>query len=106
MADSDYLLDLLGEGAIDLGNGHYARITSHHDCLAAGLFHVHPAAGGDHTPVGEPCAGSITFDLPENADRPGPRWQLVSLDPLTVEPSLLCSCKSHGFIRNGKWIEA
>lgn len=32
-------------------------------------------------------------------------WSLVSVDPITVTPSVLCkSCGTHGFITNGKWI--
>lgn len=34
-----------------------------------------------------------------------PTWELVSLDPIHVEPSLLCGCGSHGFIRHGAWEE-
>lgn len=35
----------------------------------------------------------------------GPNWTLVSLDPLTVTPSIHClSCGDHGFIRGGKWV--
>lgn len=29
--------------------------------------------------------------------------QLVSADPLTISPSLLCRCGDHGFVENGKW---
>lgn len=36
----------------------------------------------------------------------GPNWTLVSRDPLHVEPSILCGCGEHGFIRDGKWIPA
>lgn len=32
-------------------------------------------------------------------------WTIVSKEPLTVSPSILChACKSHGFITDGKWI--
>lgn len=32
-------------------------------------------------------------------------WKVVSTDPLTVTPSILCgSCGCHGFITAGKWI--
>lgn len=52
--------------------------------------------------TGEQCIGGITWD-PERAYH----WDLVSLDPLTVSPSLLClTCKCHGFIRDGKWVPA
>ena len=34
-------------------------------------------------------------------------WTVVSKDPLTVTPSILChKCKVHGWIRNGEWEEA
>lgn len=38
----------------------------------------------------------------------GPKgWTLVSRDPLTISPSLLCrACGHHGFIRDGKWVPA
>lgn len=32
--------------------------------------------------------------------------QLLSADPLTISPSLLCRCGDHGFIENGKWRKA
>lgn len=32
-------------------------------------------------------------------------WTVVQKDPLTVTPSIMCgSCKTHGFITNGKWV--
>ncbi len=33
-------------------------------------------------------------------------WQLESIDPLTLSPSILCNCGHHGFIKQGKWIQA
>lgn len=34
-------------------------------------------------------------------------WQVQSLDPLTLAPSVLCrKCGLHGFIQNGKWVSA
>jgi hypothetical protein len=45
----------------------------------------------------------------------GERWrakgtddhELISADPLHLEPSLLCpDCGLHGFVRNGEWIAA
>lgn len=32
--------------------------------------------------------------------------QKVSIDPLTLSPSVLCQCGAHGFIRDGKWVAA
>lgn len=56
---------------------------------------------------GEHCGGAVPFDLPGVAERlPGrPLWQVVSLDPLHVEPSVLCrACGHHGWIRGGAWV--
>lgn len=34
-------------------------------------------------------------------------WTLVSLEPLTIQPSLRClTCGAHGFITDGKWVPA
>lgn len=36
-----------------------------------------------------------------------PTWQLVSLAPLTIEPSVLCRlCNWHGHVRGGRWVTA
>lgn len=59
------------------------------------------------------CEGGVLFDTPEN-NRPGvtqPTWQVVSLDPLHLEPSIYMNpdkggCGLHGFIRDGRWVSA
>lgn len=34
-------------------------------------------------------------------------WNLVQREPLTVSPSLLCpNCGTHGFITDGRWVQA
>lgn len=34
-------------------------------------------------------------------------WTLVSMEPLTLSPSLHCTiCGMHGFVREGKWVPA
>ena len=94
--------DLLPEADwIELGDDVAVTFTSWGDLDKSGLIHSH------HRPDdGEPCAGGIMFDLPGVAEAfPNrPLWTLVSVDPLTVSPSLLCSCGSHGFIQDGKWV--
>ncbi len=77
--------------------------------------------------TGRWCMGGITYDIPQ-AQRFRSRkadgtlthvWQLVSLHPIHVEPSLLCkapmppgddgqprSCGDHGFVRGGVWVPA
>jgi hypothetical protein len=115
MSDDDFFT----VGWHDIGHGHrikfygwspdrelnpqYADVP---DIEKAGLF------DGHFGPDGNPCCGSVTFDLPEVrralGDREGPFWQVESLDiaTLTISPSLLCGCGDHGFIRNGRWIPA
>jgi hypothetical protein len=34
-------------------------------------------------------------------------WTVVSWEPLTLSPSVLCrKCGDHGFIRDGRWVRA
>ena len=55
---------------------------------------------------GEACEGMVTFDgevqRQLSADRP--RWTVVSWEPLTLTPSVLCQCGDHGYITNGEWV--
>lgn len=45
------------------------------------------------------CSGCLSWD-PADAKH----WDLISLDPLTLSPSLLCdACGAHGFIQAGHW---
>lgn len=65
-----------------------------------GIIETHPG------PDGKPCSGSLTFEGYARM-RSDPTWRMVSLEPLTLEPSILCSqCGHHGFIRNGRWVPA
>jgi|SRR6185369_994852 len=86
-------------------NPQYAGVP---DIEKYGLLVRHP-----HKVTGKPCMGGIKFDTPEvralDAVAPpgsfvGAVWQVVSFDPIHVEPSLLCSCGDHGFIRGGRWV--
>lgn len=115
MGDRDsYLYDLyrgrtdqpVPEGVIDLGHDVLVHFTVRgEDETVVGLIETHP------TPDGQGCHGGVVFDVPEAEGLNGARWQLVSLDPLHIEPSVLCGsasipgsgCGHHGFIRNGRW---
>lgn len=52
------------------------------------------------------CVGGISWC----PDCSGPTWELRSLDPLHVEPSIQTNCpdhpKHHGWIRDGRWENA
>lgn len=106
---------------IELGSGVYARWLSFapdrdlnpqyadladNDRTGIIVGHVHDD--------GEVCEGVVLFDTPENqrgSDANRPRWQMHSLDPLTISPSVLVDpakggCGLHGFIRDGRWVSA
>jgi len=48
---------------------------------------------------GRPCSGCLSWDPDDEK-----HWDLISLEPLTLSPSLLCNaCGAHGFIEQGRW---
>lgn len=62
------------------------------------LYYVHDCPMLGNNP------SAIPLDLPGNEVTPVEyRWQVESVDPVTIAPSLLCPCGHHGFIRNGRW---
>ncbi len=90
---------------IDIGGGHeisyYTRGDD--DARHVGLIDSHVKSDGS------PCSGgSVLFDVAENDDFPdAAKWQVISEEPLTLSPSLLCRiCGSHGWIRDGVWVAA
>lgn len=89
-------------GVADIGHGVRIRFTTYRG-VTSGLIESHP-----HAATGERCSGAITFDLVQTVGlEHRARWRVVSRDPLTLEPSLLCrTCGHHGFIRGGRWIPA
>lgn len=61
-----------------------------------GMYYEHRCVRGRMSP------GWIPFK-PNRPDG----WDLISVEPLTLSPSLLCrACGHHGFIRQGKWVPA
>ena len=63
----------------------------------------HPRGDGS----GQRCVGGIVPDTaPPHLTAGRATWHVESLDPLTLSPSILCSCGDHGFIRDGRWIPA
>lgn len=105
---------------IDIGHGHTIQTVGWHpdralnpqyadvpDIEIASIVIEHPNAKSAEWPR---CVSAVQIDTPEVA-RIFPdersRWQLVSADPLTLAPSLLCMrCGDHGFIQNGRWVPA
>lgn len=53
-----------------------------------------------------PCGNLCQSFVATKAYGCGVMWDVVQEEPLTLSPSLLCSCGHHGFIREGKWVTA
>lgn len=101
------------EYAIDIGHAHFITYSAWEPDrdlnpqfaeLAweekAGVTIWHPRKDN-----GEPCCGHVSFDTPGMCATMPSRavWHVVSWEPLTIEPSVLCACGDHGFIRSGRW---
>lgn len=101
---------------LDLGHRHFARfvgwasdrdLNPRHDGLPDverwGIEIEHPRQDGSG-----PCVGFATFDgdVQRQVHPQIPKWTVESIDPLTISPSVLCSCGDHGFIRQGLWVPA
>lgn len=90
---------------IDIGHNHQIEFVGYEGDERAGLNDYHLRADGTE------CKGFIAIDGGTWAKSFDPGqiqvWQLVSVEPLTLSPSLLCRvCGDHGFIREGKWVPA
>jgi hypothetical protein len=75
----------------DIGHG-VSVVLRYIDGKLEGADYVHDCkiTGASFLPIG----------LPDG-------WTLVSEEPLTLTPSVLCrSCGHHGFITDGKWVPA
>lgn len=74
-----------------------------------GLILTHP----DARDPAKRCSSGITFDGPVQArlQPHTPRWTVLGMEPLTLQPSVLCSpskggCGLHGYITAGLWVPA
>jgi len=90
------------DGAIDIGNGTWITKVQDGTGEWVGINEWHHAPSGDSW---EWCGGWVPFMLPGLPEAVhSNHWDIVSLEPLTLSPSLLCtSCQHHGYIRNGAW---
>lgn len=100
--------------SIDLGHGVYMRWV---EWTPDRALNPHLADLEDETPTGfivghvhddgAVCEGLVPFDTPANRREGRNVWQVHSLDPLHVEPSILRrECGLHGFVREGRWVPA
>lgn len=107
---------------LDLGSGHYLRwacwspdrkLNPQYDAVpdiehAVALIR-HPLLPGDDNQGCLDrgyCEAALWPDTPEVRSVLKPRvlWQVLSWDPLTLDPSIRCHCGDHGFIRQGRWV--
>lgn len=95
--------DVFGsDKVIDLGHGVKIVFYEWNDTFPAGMIEEHDKPDGSGR-----CRGSIPFDVPGVRENLSDRdvWQVESIDPLTLSPSLLCTvCGHHGFVRQGRWV--
>ena len=99
----------------ELGHGHSAEYVSWAPDRALNPQHADLADVERYgillkhsTPEGNACMGTVVFES-EAAKRVSPGkdvWQVESWTPLTLSPSVLCSCGDHGWIKEGRWIPA
>lgn len=61
------------------------------------------------TPDGRECLSAATLagEVQARIEPGKPMWDVVSWEPLTLSPSLLCRlCGDHGWVREGRWVPA
>ena len=87
----------------DIGHGvriSVRRYVADPDRPIGGVYYEHPRPDGSGT-----CHGWAA--IPDKDGWPEHSWTLVSEDPLTLIPSLLCrACGHHGHITDGHWVPA
>jgi hypothetical protein len=92
---------------LDLGDGHKIVFAEYEGEKRVGGNVLHP-------PVEGKCSGNGWIPFEGRAWARGfsghadfQAWKVVTEEPLTLEPSILCrACGDHGHIRNGKWERA
>lgn len=82
---------------LDLGRGHFFEAVLGTDDQLVGWLHTHP---DQRSAEGMLCQ-SFCAVRPLNGT---PVHQIISVDPLTLTPSLKCRmCGAHGHVTNGRW---
>lgn len=99
MSDANALPVCTADPWTDIGHG--VSIEKRYlDGRLCGVAYKHPRPGGAGT-----CDGFVS--VPDAEGWPPHSWTLVSIDPLTLTPSLACrACGHHGHITAGRWVPA
>lgn len=93
---------------VDVGSGVYYKTHTcpHREESSGALIRYGGGPDDEGYDRDDVCVGSISWC----SDCSGPTWELVSLDPLHVEPSIRTTCREHpehhGWIRDGRWTDA
>ena len=88
---------------LDIGHDHAIVIISYNGDPCAGINVYHKK------PDGSECVGFVsirggTWSKQFESSHSHQAWDLVSREPLTLSPSILCrTCGDHGFVENGRW---
>lgn len=101
---------------LDLGSGFFLRFTAWAPDRTIRENRVRYAFVPDVDKIGailtcrHGIEGSILFSISPEHDKifeNQPHWTVNSWEPLDISPSVACgSCGCHGFIREGKWVDA
>lgn len=85
---------------LDLGSDVWLRWTHPKDKPVDGALIFHK------TSEGKLCGGSISLkNDPDGETRD--TWEFNGdYEKPTLSPSVLCHCKFHGYVREGKWVSA
>ena len=98
-AMTEQTFDPVESGWTDIGCGVWIRFWEDGSGRNCGLIEAHRNKQGNW------CKGAIHFR--GEAHNSSPEWDVISMDPLTLAPSLLCRmCGHHGFIQHGRWVPA
>jgi hypothetical protein len=89
----------LGIPAVLEGTRHVDEQDPSRELVTAGIVDYHRRPD-----TGEWCGGSVPFLATDGR----PTWTVNSLDPLDLDPSLLCAperggCGDHGYYKAGHW---
>lgn len=91
---------------VDLGNGVFIGWTTFNGVRCGGIL-IHPISREINPDTGE-CSGSFWFkDKKNQFETERPVWEFNNdFEKPTLSPSFLCHCGFHGFVKEGKWIQA
>lgn len=85
---------------IELGNNHFL-MPMHHEGRITAFTEWHQERG-----INRWHGGTLPLQYPGDPKVEGTTWDVDSLEPLTLSPSVACGCGVHGFIRSGRWVDA